>query len=104
MPNFRYRALTQSGELVNGSISASTTEEVSRRIEYLGLILVELALDRGSTSISSLSSAFFNRPRSTDVTLFTRDISLILGAGARLEDGLELLANDMDAGRMRPVV
>ena len=38
MPNFRYRALTQSGEIVNGTISAPTSAEVARRIEYLRLV------------------------------------------------------------------
>ena len=36
MPSFSYRALTQSGEIVSGSISAPTAVEVTRRIEYLG--------------------------------------------------------------------
>jgi general secretion pathway protein F len=103
MPSFRYRALTQTGELVSGTLSASTADEVNRRIEYLGLILVEMALDRQSTSTLSGAAAFFNRPRSGDVTLFTQDLALILHASTRLEDGLELLANDADSGRMRSV-
>jgi type II secretory pathway component PulF len=35
VPNFRYRALTQNGEVVNGTLSAPTAAEVARRIEYL---------------------------------------------------------------------
>jgi general secretion pathway protein F len=35
MPAYRYRALTQVGEVVSGSITASTPAEVGRRIEYL---------------------------------------------------------------------
>ena len=37
MPNFRYKAMTQAGEIVTGSIAAPTAAEVARRIEYLGL-------------------------------------------------------------------
>jgi general secretion pathway protein F len=38
MPTFHYRALSQAGEIVSGSIVAPSASEVGRRIEYLGLI------------------------------------------------------------------
>ena len=41
MPNFRYRALTQNGEIVNGTLTAPTSAEVARRIEYLKLLPIE---------------------------------------------------------------
>ncbi len=41
MPNFRYRALTQAGEMVSGSISAPDASEVAHRIEYLGLVPID---------------------------------------------------------------
>jgi general secretion pathway protein F len=104
MPNFRYRALTQTGEIVTGLISAATAAEVNQRIEYLELFLIETALDRGVSSVSGITLAMINRPRSADVTIFTQDIALVLKAGARLEDGLELLASDMGGGRMRPII
>ncbi len=47
---------------------------------------------------------WFGRPSSTEITTFTRDLALLLKAGARLDDALELLAGDADVGRMRPVV
>jgi general secretion pathway protein F len=104
MPNYRYCAMTQSGEIVTGSIAAPTAAEVSRRIEYLGLVLIETALEGGTAAMSSFSWAMFSRPRPEDVTIFTRDLALLLKAGARLNDGLELLANDTDVGRLRPTV
>src|SRR6202008_1788440 len=39
-----------------------------------------------------------------EVTTFTHDLALLLKAGARLDDALELLSGDADVGRMRPVV
>src|SRR5262249_243544 len=104
MPNFRYRALTQSGELVNGSLSAPTAAEVARRIEYLGLVPVETVVDEGAAAVSRATIALFNQPRPEDVTVFTRDLPLLLKAGPRLGDALELLSSDTDIGRLHPVV
>ena len=38
------------------------------------------------------------------MTTFTRDLALLLKAGARLDDALELLASDDDVGRLRSTV
>jgi len=103
MPNFRYRALTQSGEVVNGTIAAPNSAEVARRIEYLRLLPIETIEDRRSSSHVA-GYGWFGRPSSTEITTFTRDLALLLKAGARLDDALELLAGDADVGRMRPVV
>lgn len=104
MPNFRYRALTQTGELVNGELSAPTVAEVARRIEYLGLVPIETVAEDSAAAVSRATIALFNKPRPEDVTVFTRDLALLLKAGARLDDALELLASDTDIGRLQPVV
>ncbi len=103
MPNYQYRALTQNGEVVSGSISAASAAEVARRIEYLGLVPIEAIVEHGAT-ISRMTLAFLSRPGPEDVTVFTRDLALLLRAGARLHDALDLLATDMDIGRLRPTV
>ncbi len=58
----------------------------------------------GASDGSAVLSFSFSSPRPGDVTTFTRDLSLLLKAGARLDDALELLATDMDVGRLRPVI
>jgi general secretion pathway protein F len=104
MPNYRYRALNSSGELVSGAVAAAAPGDVAARIERLGLVLVDnVTLEEGGGSARSLLSVF-NRPKAEDVTIFTRDLALLLRAGARINDGLELLAADRDFGRLRPVV
>lgn len=102
MPNFRYRALTQTGELVNGTISAPTAAEVAARIEYLRLLPIETVEEKRIASSGGWGR--FNKPSAAEVTTFTRDLALLLKAGARLDDALELLASDADVGRLRPVV
>ena len=104
MHNFRYLAMTQSGELVNGSILAPTAAEVAHRIEYLGLVPIETIAEEGAAATPRVAVGFLNKPRPEDVTIFTRDLALLLKAGARLDTGLELLSDDNDIGRLRPFV
>ena len=103
MPNFRYRALTQNGEIVHGTLSAPTAAEVAHRIEYLRLLPIETIEEKRPVAGSG-GGFSFNRPGPAEVTTFTRDLALLLKAGARLDDALELLSSDADVGRLRPVV
>jgi len=103
VPNFRYRALTQNGEIVNGTITAPTLAEVAARIEYLRLLPIETVEEKRKVA-SAGGLSLFNQPGPAEVTVFTRDMALLLKAGARLDDALELLASDADVGRLRPVV
>jgi general secretion pathway protein F len=104
VPNFRYRALTQAGEIVSGSISAPTNAEVVRQVEYLGLVPIDTSADSGRTSIWRLDFGSLGGSRSEAVTIFTRDLALLLKAGARLDAALELLATDMDIARLGAVI
>jgi general secretion pathway protein F len=106
MPTFQYRALTPIGEVVTGSFDATSLAEVNRRVEYLGLIPIEAATSRNEAKFGrvALTSALpsLSRPRPEDVTIFTNDLALLLQTGARINDALELLAADVEMGRMRP--
>jgi len=106
MPTFQYRALTQAGELVTGTLDASSPGEVNRRIEYLGLIPIEAETARNEAALASgrFSLPSLSGPRGEDVTIFTADLALLLRTGARINDALELLAADPDASRMRSTI
>jgi general secretion pathway protein F len=104
MASFHYKAMTRTGEVVSGSISASTAAEVAERVEYLGLIPIETIRDDGAKSPGRLDTSLLSRPRREDVTIFTSDLALLLQTGARINDALELLSSDADIGRLRPTV
>ena len=36
--------------------------------------------------------------------IFTRDLALLLKSGARIDTALDLLASEIDIGRLRPIV
>jgi general secretion pathway protein F len=104
MPNFRYRALTQSGDVVSGLITASTVAEVARRIDYLRLVPIDPILVDDAESAPRWGFKIGGQARPEDVTVFTLDLALLLKAGARLDDALELLTTDVDMGRLRAMV
>src|SRR5947209_15560373 len=103
MPNFRYKAITQAGEIVTGSIAAPTAAEVARRIEYLGLVPVDTVTEERAEGAASFFT-LTQRAKSEDVTVFTLDLAPLLKAGARLDDALELLSGDSDVGGLRRTV
>jgi general secretion pathway protein F len=92
MPQFRYRALTQAGEVVVGEVDAPTREEVVRRIEYLGHLPIEAEVATQRTFAAARRGG--KPPRTRDVTVFLRQLALLLGAGLTLEGALQTLADD----------
>src|SRR6516164_4830064 len=104
MPNFRYNALTQAGERVSGLISAPSAAEVAHRIDYLRLVPIGDVVEERASAASRFDVNFARRARPEDITAFTLDLALLLKAGARLDDALELLAGAGETGRLRPAI
>jgi general secretion pathway protein F len=100
MPQFRYRAVTPAGKMVVGEVEAPSREEVIRRIEYLG----HLPIDARIASRGLAGFGFGKKvPRSHDVTIFLRQLALLVGAGLTLESALQTLTDD--AGKsLRPFI
>ena len=57
MPTFRYRALTETGEIVSGAVSAPNAAEVAQRIEYLGLIPIEAVAEQSESATGRASAS-----------------------------------------------
>jgi general secretion pathway protein F len=91
MPHFRYRAVTPAGEFVVGEVEAPSREEVIRRIEYLGHLTIEVA----ATGVLSGGGARSGKtPRPRELTIFLRQLALLVGAGLTLEVALQTLGED----------
>jgi general secretion pathway protein F len=96
MPQFRYRAVTHAGEIVVGEVDASSREEVVRRIEYLGHLTIDAEI--AVTGILSRGHRSIGKLRSRDVSIFLRQLSLLIGAGLTLEAALQTLGDDAGKG------
>ena len=100
MPQFRYRAVTPSGEFVAGEVEAPSRQEVLRRIEYLGHITIEAEL--ATPGMLAGNRGFLAAPaKSREVTAFLRELALLLHARLTLEAALQTLGDDAAKGLAR---
>jgi general secretion pathway protein F len=99
MPQFRYRALTQAGEIVVGEVDAPSREEVVRRIEYLGHLPIDA--EAATQGLFTAGRRAGKLPRSRDVTVFLRQLGLLVSAGLTLEAALQTLADDTSMATAR---
>lgn len=101
MPSFSYRAMTAKGDIVGGAVDVASADLVVERVLSLGLI----PLDGDAPTLAKPAPARRGaRPRPEDVTVFSRDLALLLRTGARINDALDLMASDRELGRMRVIV
>jgi general secretion pathway protein F len=77
---------------------------VARRIEYLRLMPIDTVVEDRTRRRAWLNFNLAAQARSEAITIFTLDLALILKAGARLDEALELLGTDADIGRLRSTV
>jgi general secretion pathway protein F len=99
MPQFRYRALTPAGEIVVGEVDAPSREEVVRRIEYLGHMPIEA--EAATQSMFGARGRIGKPPRPRDITIFLRQLALLVGSGLTLEGALQTLADDTAKAMVR---
>src|SRR3954471_13022301 len=93
MPQFRYCAVTHAGEIIVGEVDASSREEVVRRIEYLGHMPIDAEV--AATGFLTRSHRPAGKlPRSRDVSIFLRQLALLIGAGLTLDAALHTLGED----------
>jgi len=95
MPQFRYRAITAAGELVAGEVDAPSRDEVLRRIEYLGQLPIE-AEPVTATLLRRTGLIGASVPKPRDITVFLRQVALLIGAGLTLESALQTLSDDQN--------
>ncbi|MFC1766242.1 type II secretion system F family protein [Planctomycetota bacterium] len=96
MATFTYKALTESGRMMNGTLEAGSHEEATQQLDTMHLQVNRL--DRCETPISG-------KPLSrNEFLLFNQQLASITEAGIPLEQGLRELARDIASRRMRQLI
>lgn len=90
MPNFRYKVRDKFAELVSGTTVASTKEEVVKKLQEMGYVIISIdhLRDFGVDKILLR----FNRVKLEEVNTFTRQLYSLQKAGLPLLSALEAIA------------
>ena len=98
MPRYRYKAVTASGEVVEGDMEAGDAFTVARRLQDSGQVPIRAEEVRGGLAPDWLSRDLFSGRALSAKALVqvTRELATLLGAGLTLERSLEILIDVFD--------
>jgi len=104
MPMFQYKAVSPSGETVQGEMEAASLDMVVLKLQEAGNIPLQAGEARGSGF--SLTSLQMGRRgmSSREVAQFTQQMATLLGAGLPLDRSLQVLMDLSENDRVRRTV
>ncbi|MFV9690320.1 MAG: type II secretion system inner membrane protein GspF [Desulfobacteria bacterium] len=95
MPVYAYKALDDRGKNKNGITDAESLVAARQKLRNSGLFPVEVQETQAETRTSSRQQVefikFFNRVKASDITVMTRQLGILLGAGLPLVTSLNAL-------------
>jgi general secretion pathway protein F len=94
MPTFDYQAFDRGGELVRGSIDATTLQGAEEQVRGRGLTPFKTQ-EKGASGRTwwKLERGATGRPSSNEIAAFARDLALLVAAEVPLERALRLLSS-----------
>jgi general secretion pathway protein F len=105
MARFAYRALSASGDVVDGEIDGPDMKTVISRLNEQALLPIQATEKRAASAFSfELSFGNQNRFPSGDLPLFVQQLTRLLTASLPLDRALEILTTLMEDKRTRRIV
>lgn len=109
MTEFTYIAINRKGEKISGRADAVSRDVVLQQLRSTGHLPVEVRQSTGGSGSSGAegagSSDLFNRgPSQAQITLFTRELAMLLKAGLPLDHALKLLSGGATVPRMAALI
>ncbi|GKU26421.1 type II secretion system protein F [Clostridium folliculivorans] len=101
MPNFKYKAMNENGDRLQGTYAADTRDEVMDMISannYYPLLVEEI--QQGTT----IDFSMFNRVTTKDISIFCRQFYTMLDAGVSINSSLNILARQLPNKKLREVL
>ena len=99
MPVYEYTALNKAGKNINGIIDADSAVAARQKLRGTGVFPVEVkettARPKDQASGSATVSTLFRRVRPGELSVLTRQLSTLLGAGITLVASLEALITQL---------
>jgi len=105
MALFRYKAVTASGEVLEGQLDVASNDEAIAKIQDAGNIPLEVSAADGADA-GGLFGRFGKRQamNATQVLQFTQQLSTLLGAGQPLDRALQILLELPESEKARRII
>ncbi|WP_245298234.1 type II secretion system F family protein [Rhodomicrobium vannielii] len=103
MKLFRYTALDRSGGKLAGEMEGDSRDSVLAHLQTLGHFPVEVSETRKPAPAPGMTG-FSGRPSSSQLTLLTHELAMLLKAGLPLDRSLQLLATDAGSKSLSQLV
>ena len=106
MPIFEYKGLNSAGKAATGILNADTAVEARSRLRKDGVYVTDVSIVRASSkrSFDIALPKFVRRKRIGDLSLVTRQLSTLLGAGIPLTESLTALVEQAQVKDMEKVL
>ena len=101
MATFEYEAIDASGKSKNGVVSADTARRARAELRRLNLTPVSIATAKERSQAKETSARDSARINNRQLVSVTRQISVLLDAGAPLEQALQAIALQSETRRVR---
>src|SRR4051812_42929555 len=93
---FRYAAQTFDGKAMSGTIDAPSIDDASLRLRQLQLRVIQIDLEKKPPRAKPLSKI--------DFAMFNQQLAHLTSAGLPVEQGLRLIADDLNHGGLAQTV
>jgi general secretion pathway protein F len=101
VPEFDYVSIDAAGNRRTGRLEAATRAEALRRLNDTGVFPVDVVPSGLRAPAQGTFDKRRSRPRPADITLFLRELGLLLQAGLKVDEGLATIAADTAAPRLQ---
>jgi general secretion pathway protein F len=104
MAVYRYSAVNQAGQQISGEMEAQSRETVIRQLAEAGHFPIEADLQTGTgAGRAAWALDSWGSASPVQITQFTRQLAMLLGAGLNLSRAMGLLAEESDNSRLRRI-
>jgi len=107
MPVYEYQALDKKGKNIKGIIDAESELQVRSKLRSSGKYPVSIKVSRGRSGITGRKSdtiGFFERVRSDEINVMTRQLATLLGADIPLIQALTSLVDQTGNTALKKVI
>ncbi|PIP75057.1 MAG: hypothetical protein CO135_03195 [Candidatus Levybacteria bacterium CG_4_9_14_3_um_filter_35_16] len=98
----RYKVATKEGKIIQGLIDAKEISEAANYLRNKDYMVIKIERKDPDSVLKILS--VFNKPKTTDLVLFTRQLSSMLQSGLTLMRALEILRDQIQNQAMAEVI